>query len=248
MNSKHAVVLTILVHATLMLAAYVGLVTFFDFPDILREPVDVYLDRFLEYEALVVFCYALFMWSQVAFVAVVLAIREHLNDAGSAWLRAGTFLGVIAGFAQAIGFSRWAFVVPQLAKSFDTTPEVTLVVIDMLHRFAGIAVGEHLFFCFEALWAGTLGIHLLQTSGDARISRSGACLLLVIAGLIGLYSLEQFGGVFSILGPVNIMAHAALLLWLVGFAIQQALDRRLRPFEVAGLVALWAVLVIPGFF
>lgn len=39
---------------------------------------------------------ALFTWSKVAFETVVLAIREHLKDAGSAWLRTGTYLGVSA--------------------------------------------------------------------------------------------------------------------------------------------------------
>lgn len=248
MNTRHAVVVTIFIHAALMLGAYAGLLVFFDFPEILREPVEVYLKRFQENESIIVFCYTAFTWSQVAFAVVAVVMRERFGETSTAWLRAGTSLGVIAGFAQAIGFSRWAFVVPELARSIHVTPESTLLVLDVMHRFAGVAVGEHLFFCFEALWVGALGMHLWIRPESSHVSRKGVLLLFPIAGLIALYTLEQFGGVFAVLGPINVTAHGALLFWLIGFAIRQAFDRPLYGWEVGGLVGVCAALVMPSFF
>lgn len=248
MNTRLAAVVAILIHAGLILGAYGGLVLFFDFPDILRKPVEVYLARFRANQSIVVLCYAAFTWSQVAFAAVAVILRERFRATSTAWLRAGSSLGVIAGFAQAVGFSRWAFVVPELATSFETAPETTLALIDMLHRFAGVAVGEHLFFCFEALWVATIGLHFMERPEHSHVSRRGALLLLPIALLIGVYALEQFGGVFAALGPINVTAHGALLFWLIGLAIRQAFDRPLYRWEVATLTVVWAALVVPSFF
>ncbi len=210
---RFAVVGTVAVHAALLLTAYLGLVWRFEFPQILREPTDVMLAAFRANQSIVVACYAAFTWSQVAFCVVVLAIRERSAANASPWLRAASSLGVIAGFAQAIGFSRWTFAVPGLAEIADQSPETVEVTLATLHDFAGVAVGEHLFFCFEALWAVGLAIHLIEHPGRTHVSKAGAVLLLCVGIGIAVYSLEQFGGVFAVLGPLNVIAHGVLLFW-----------------------------------
>lgn len=245
MTSRHAVATTILAHAALMLVAYFGLVAYFDFPEILRqEPTDI-LARFQANRSLIEGFYAAFTWSQVAFVLVVLAVAERFRETSTVWLRAATHLGVIAGFAQAIGFSRWPFVVGGLADRAAEAPQVVLPVLETLHQFAGVAVGEHLFFLFESLWVFALAAHLLARPEGSHVSRRGAQALLLIGGAIAVYALEQFGGPFAVLGPINAIAHGALLFWLIGLAVRQAFDRPLRRWEATALAAAWAVIVFP---
>lgn len=243
MNSRNALITIVAVHTLLMLTAYFGLVAVFDFPDILRRDPAVILQKFRDRRAWVQGLYAAFTWSQVAFVCLVLALRERLGDPNAPLLRAATFLGVLAGFSQAVGFARWPFAVGSLADRYEQAPEITLTVLDTLHNFAGVAVGEHLFFCFEALWAIATGMHLLGRPRQVHVSLGAARLLIGIGAAIGIYSLEQFGGPFAVLGPLNVYAHGALLFWLIGLAIAEAARRPLRRWEVGGLALLWIATV-----
>jgi hypothetical protein len=79
-SSSRALSLTIAVHASLMFIGFFGLVAVFDFPDIPREPPPVILETFRSSRTLVQGFYAAFMWSQVAFVCVVLALRERFGE------------------------------------------------------------------------------------------------------------------------------------------------------------------------
>lgn len=246
MTDKHsstrlAFIAVVGVHAALLLTGYFGLVSVFEFPDILRQPPAQILEKFRSQQSLVQAFYAAFMWSQIAFVGVVLAIRERFGPE-SPLLRVATHFGVIAGFAQAIGFSRWPFVIGSLADKYQDAPETTLTVLDTVHRLAGVAIGEHLFFCFETLWAVAVGIHFLRNPIPA-VSKKSAAVLLFIGGAIGVYSLEQFGGWFAVLGPVNVLAHGALLFWLIGVALSEAVKRPLKRWETAALMIAWAVAV-----
>ena len=241
---RYALAATVAVHAVLLFTGFFGLISVFDFPDILRQPPAHILERFQSHRALVQGFYAAFMWSQIAFVCVVLALRERFGENCPPLVRAATHLGVIAGFAQAIGFARWPFVVGGLADRYADQPQVTLAVLDTVHRLAGVAIGEHLFFCFEALWAIAMGVQLLRDPGPTQVSKLGAGLLIVIGAAIGVYSLEQFGGPFAGLGPINVLAHGALLFWLIGVATSELLRRPLRRWERLLLVGLWAATVL----
>ncbi len=243
MTNRHAVAIAVGVHAVLMFTAYFGLTAYFDFPDVLRRPPGEILDLFSQNETKVRWFYAAFMWSQVAFALVVLAVNERLG-ASTAWIRAATPLGVIAGFSQAIGFSRWPFVVPSLADAFSVTPQTSLALLEGVHQLAGVAIGEHLFFCFESLWVLGLASHTYVAGAQVHVTRAQAFALGAIGASIAVYGLEQFGGVFAVLSPINIIAHAALLFWLIGFAISQWQDRPLKRWETVALVLLWLAIVV----
>ncbi len=243
-SSRVALPITIGVHAALMLIAYFGLVAVFDFPDILRRPPAQILEKFQSGRPWVPGFYAAFTWSQIAFVCVVLALRERFGERPCSLLRAATHLGVLAGLTQAIGFARWPFVIGGLADGYAAHPETTLAILDAVHRTVGVAIGEHLFFCFEALWAIALGAHLLRRPEPTHVSPPAAALLVAIGAAIAVYSLEQFGGPFAALGPVNVLAHGALLFWLIGLAISELACRPLRRWESLALAGLWAVTVL----
>lgn len=81
-----------------------------------------------------------------------------------------------------------------------------------------------------------------------------AGVLLAIGAGILIYTLEQFGGVFAALGPLNVLAHGGLLFWLLGLAWllfnaedAPALPLRLSRFATALLLAGYVAGVAPAF-
>ncbi len=65
--------------------------------------------------------------------------------------------GGAAGTVQVVGFARWTFAVPYLAGSYvdpasgPATRDATVVAFEVLHRFVGGALGEHLGFALTAV-------------------------------------------------------------------------------------------------
>ncbi len=214
--------LTMFIFSGLMLAAYFGLVMYFEFPDVLRLETTEMMKIFINHQSEIIFFYYLFVLSQVTFILLVLMLGHYYREQPSLWLTLATGLGILAGLCQAFGFLRWPFLVPYLAQIVQdpatsvASKEAALVVFQSIHNFAGIAIGENLFFLLEGLWAISFAIHLYQ---NQLLSKN----LVLIPGLAGvmilIYSLEQFGGVFSVLAPLNIVAHGALVFWFIALAI-----------------------------
>ena len=244
--------------AVAMLAAYFGLVTFFEFPDILRTGREHMLKLFLQNKEVVVPFYYLFVISQVIFVGIVLQMSHYYRDTPSMLLTVATGFGVLAGLCQAIGFLRWPFLVPYLASvisdpaSSAASKEAAEVVFQSFHLFAGVAVGENLFFVLEGVWGICFGLYLVRYQ---HLSKALASVPIVAGVLILVYSLEQFGGAMSVLAPLNVIAHGALVFWFLAlskifFQSNTAINHQNHVGKVATVVlwALYLVIVLPGLF
>jgi hypothetical protein len=118
---------------------------------------------------------------------------------------------VIAGVVQTLGFLRWVFVVPHLATIYSnpTTTiaqrEAVAVVFEAFHRYAGVAIGEHLGYLSTGIW--TIGIAL---------ALSNAALIKPWLSTIG--TLAAAGimlGVFEITGweSAGVINAVSYLLW-----------------------------------
>ncbi len=245
------------VFSGLMLSAYSGLVSYFQFPEVLRFPATELMELFVVNQSKIVSFYYLFVLSQIAFIGVVLTMHHYLSQEASVYLTLSTGFGILAGLCQAVGFARWSFLVPYLAgivqdpASTDTMRETALIVFQSFHNFAGIAVGENIFFVLEGLWALSLSAHLFS-------KRSMSIRLTAVPALSGVailvYSLEQFGGVMSALGPLNVVSHAALVFWFIAlsvtlFSSKNSIDSSTRLHPATTLVVWFAylVIVIPSF-
>ncbi|MCP4432138.1 MAG: DUF4386 family protein [Gammaproteobacteria bacterium] len=241
----------------LMLAAYFGLVTYFQFPDVLRLPTTEMMEIFIANQMKIVGFYYLFVLSQIAFISVVLIMHHYLSKETSVYLTLATGFGILAGLCQALGFARWPFLVPYLAgivqdpASTEVMRETALIVFQSFHNFAGIAVGENIFFVLEGLWAVSLSVHLYT-------KHTMSTRLITVPALSGvailIYSLEQFGGAMAALGPLNVIAHAALVFWFIALSVtlftrETAIDAdtRLNPITTAIIWIAYLAIVVPGF-
>lgn len=193
----------------------------FNFPSILREPAAAAFALFRENQTIIIFGYYIFLLSSLLFIPLTLVLQKVLFQTKSK-----TALNLFAGFGlataifQCIGFVRWIFVMPFLTKSYFDKPEsqqTITIIYEMLNRYAGMSIGEHLGFLVMGFWTICLGLILLQhPSFNKWIGVIG-----VIIGVWLIASiLEHFGGLFSsIFADINMAANTLWTLWLLLIAV-----------------------------
>ena len=191
--------------------------TLFEYPDILRQPTADVLSKFQAGGSnLIAVWYALTL-SAVLFIPLVVLFHQVLAaNEHSTTLRVATVFGIVAGFAQTLGFLRWPFLVPHLAQAYlepgasEAQRAAAAMVFDAFHRYAGMAVGEHLGYLSTSVWTFLVALLMLRTPLFGRaLGLSGMLLALGIA--TGL--LEPAG--FELAGTINTFSYLAWALWLI---------------------------------
>lgn len=181
----------------------------FDYPAILREPPATVLSAFRAGGPGLILTWHAFTMAALALVpvSVALSIDAKRLVTRPALAIGAALTGALAGLAQAIGLSRWVFVVPQLAASGDGD------ALALLNAWGGIAIGEHIGQLLTALFALQLG--LLQLGEHRRaIGSTGIAAALAVAAGTGeglAIALGADGSAFSI---ATIAGFLLLALWL----------------------------------
>ena len=141
-----------------------------------------------------------------------------------------TAFGVLAGFAQVLGFARWPLYVPYLASSYaaaepgSARQEGIVLLYEAANRYSGMTVGEHMGWLCQGLWIVLLGIAVARQRPAAPwlgwLGATLGLLLLLSAG-------EQFQAGFAApLGVLNAVATTAVPLWLIAAGILADATRR----------------------
>lgn len=204
----------------MMLLAGVILVFTFDFPGILRENMETTLGLFIKNKDWTVPAYYLFTLTGISFMTVALLLFKTLDFSKSTIGFLAVVFGVLFGLTSSLGFARWPFLMQHLGQLLSTESndqvETIRIIYNSFHIYAGVSIGENFAFWFEFLWMFLFSTSLLDKADVfpkylARIGQAIGIGMLV-------YSLEQFGGIFSILGPLNMIVHTAQLAWLFAIA------------------------------
>ncbi len=189
----------------------------FEFPDILRRPAAYGLTLFLKNQAYIVPAYYVFMVSGLLFVPLSFALNTVLTPNGSPGLQqalAGT--GLATAIFQAIGFSRWLFVVPFLAGQYARQPaeRPTLALLyETLNRYVGMTIGEHLGFLTMGVWTILLAGLLIQAGLVKR--PFGLVGVLIGTGLIVSIGEHVGGSSAHLLATINFAANTAWSVWML---------------------------------
>ena len=197
----------------------------FDYPDILRQPAAMILERFHAGGAGLVLTWYAFMLSAALMVPVAAALSAQVREIGNVpTLRAIAFAsGAAAGILQAIGLSRWVFVVPGLAR-IQADPTATesaraqaQASFDLLNSWGGVAIGEHLGQIFTVLFVASLAI--AQIASASRLAKSAGIAGLLAALLIALGLGEGIaiatGNAPGMLGLFTVVGYLAFTVWLI---------------------------------
>lgn len=139
----------------------------FDWPDILREPAAVVLPAFVAGGTGLVWIWFATAWTYALLLIPVLLLPAVLGRRDDPVLRAATYVGATSVVLSLIGFLRWVFVVPPLAKSFVTGDASTRTAVDAAwtaqHQFGGALLGEHLGQLLVIGWSVTVSLIILRS-------------------------------------------------------------------------------------
>jgi hypothetical protein len=192
----------------------------FEYPDILRKPTDTILRRFQEGGVPLRRLWYAFAFSAVLFTPVPVMVQQVFQPEAPWYLMVGTAIGVLAGAVQFLGLIRWPFLVSSLADMY-TDPESTqatrdsvAVVFQAFHRYAGVAIGEHLGYIFTSTWTVLLCIAITRT--DVVNPLFGWLGIVPALGvLVGVF--EETG--FKAAGAINAISYILWSVWLIALGI-----------------------------
>jgi len=160
-SDRRTAALSLITSAVIAAVASVGLSVRFGWPDILDAPATEALPAFAEVAGTVQTLFVLQMVASLALVPGVIALHRllaHSRGTDSALL-AVTAFGVLAPVVQCLGWVRWPLVVPGLAERYldpaatATVRDATAASYDLLNAYAGGALGEHLGWLLQGVWA-----------------------------------------------------------------------------------------------
>ncbi len=202
----------------------------FEYPAILRQPTADVLAKFAAGGApLIAVWYALTL-TAVALVPLVLLLHRVLAGRDAPvllWI--ATAFGAIAGLSQTLGFLRWPFLVPHLAQAYlapsasEGQRAAAGMVFEAFHRYAGMAIGEHLGYLSTSVWTVLVAVVMLRTTLLPRwLGAIGAVLGVGIAAGMG----EPAG--WELGGTINTFSYLAWALWLIAIGVT-LLVRRDKP-------------------
>jgi hypothetical protein len=192
----------------------------FEYPGILRKPTDYILRQFKAGGAPLRRLWYAFTFSAVLFSVVPVLVQQIFGPDAPWYLVAGTTLGVLASAVQFLGLIRWPFLVTSLAEIYtgpdasQATRDAAVVVFQAFHRYAGVAIGEHLGYLFTSLWTMLLCLAIIETN-----------LVSPWLGWLGLLpAIGVFMGIFEetgwkAAGAINAVSYLLWSVWLVALGV-----------------------------
>ena len=188
----------------------------FEYPDILRKPTDYILRRFNEGGTRLIATWYAFAFTGVFFIPVAILVHQTFASERTPYMPLATTIGVLAGLVQFFGLIRWTFLVPYLAKTYfepdatQATRDSIAVVFQAFHRYAGVAIGEHLGYLLTSIWTALIALAVTQSPlFSTWLGWIG--FLPAIGIFIGLF--EEAG--FKAAGAINAISYILWSLWLI---------------------------------
>ncbi len=213
--------LLILLEVVTVVLPVVLLGKYFNFPDILRQPAQNAFSLFKAHEFYILIGYYSFLISALVFTPLSYTLKYILQETTHKFasnILVG--LGLLTTIFQGIGFVRWIFVMPYLTtiyfENIHERPHIILMY-EVLNRYVGMSIGEHLGFLAMGFWTICVGIMLIYHKNFPKwIGYTG-----ILLGFLLIVSiLEHFGGKNgAIFGTINFLANTFWTFWLLFIAI-----------------------------
>ena len=160
--------------AVLVNIPYALLIVNFDYPDILRAPVDQILAQFQAGGNGLIYTWLAFAWVGLPMLFGAIMLKHILEKENSLFLETATTIGVIGFVVQVIGLLRWVFVVPVIARIFNdptttkTMGESLSVLFMGINQYGGVVLGEHMGQFFIIVWMSMISAIIYRSPIFAR--------------------------------------------------------------------------------
>jgi hypothetical protein len=194
----------------------------FDYPSVLRSPPGPVLSRFQAGGLRLKLVWYGFMLTAVLLAPLAVLLGQVLARDDLQIIPVATTIGVLAAAVQFLGLARWPFLVPALARAYESpdsspaTREATAVVFGSFNRYLGVAVGECLGYLLTGVWTTLVAIAMFQSSVfEAWLASPGLVVgtLLVVGSFEFVGAFEENG--WKLAGTIVPIAYTAWSLWLV---------------------------------
>lgn len=186
----------------------------YEYPDILRKPVDEILSRFTAEGRRLIVLWYLFALTALLAIPMSLLVYQVFADRFPQLAVASAIVGSLSGLVQAMGLLRWPLLVPTLAAQYSTaTPaqrDTIGIVFNSFHQYVGVVVGEHLGYLFTSGWTLLVAAMMFNTPLFGVIP-AALGLLSALGILVGL--LEPFG--WKPAAGINAISYIAWSVWLL---------------------------------
>jgi uncharacterized protein DUF4386 len=198
----------------------------FDYPDVLRQPTHEVLAHFRRGGSGLLLIWWVFALSAALFAPLAVLLGGELGDADPTVVALSVLTGVLASLVQCLGLIRWPFLVPYLAREAEgvapgsARAEAVDVVFQSLHRYLGVAVGEHLGYTLTGAWSILTGVALVQSD----VIPGWLGLIGVVIGPVFLLSSAEFLGRFEpsgwkLAGQITPIAYILWSVWLIAVGV-----------------------------
>jgi len=202
-NPRRVVIVLIVLAVVLANAAFIGLGSVFNYPDILQESADEILVEFRADEGAIIALFITLALSAALLAPIALLLgRLAANERGRWSIR----VGIAAAVVQVIGLLRWALIVPFLADREDTD------AFETVHTVLGTVVGETFGYLLTATWT----VLIISALGERLAGRwfsflgYGAAALIAVGVLV---PLDVPGADFA-----NFVGYILWSIWMLAFA------------------------------
>jgi len=185
-------------------AAFLGLGSVFDYPDILQEPAEEILVEFRADEGAIVALFITLAVSAALLAPIALLLGRMADNEAGRW---SVRVGIAAAVVQVIGLMRWPLIVPSLADDNDVD------AFDTVHTVLGTVVGETFGYLLTAAWTVLIISALARRLAGRWFSLLGyAAAALIAVGV--LVPLDVPGTDFA-----NFVGYILWSVWMLAFAI-----------------------------
>jgi hypothetical protein len=210
--------------AVLTNVAFTVLGSVFDYPDVLKKPVDEILSAFRAEQGPVVGWFAVLALSAALFAPIAVGVGRLSRSAA---MRAAVPVGIVAAVVQVAGLSRWPLLVPGFAAdAASADPAVASAGrerFETAHQVLGTLIGETMGYALTAAWTILVIVALGRTlAGRWFTVLGGVSAALIAAGVV---SPLQVPGVDA----ANFIGYVLWSGWLVAFAVLLLRARAGRP-------------------
>jgi hypothetical protein len=188
----------------------------FEYPDILRKPTGYILSQFQEGGSRLILTWYSFALTGLLFIPMAVLVNQVFAPEQLPYMALAVTVGVLAGLVQFLGLIRWTFLVPYLAKTYfepdasQATRDSIAIVFQAFHRYAGMAIGEHLGYLCTSVWTALIALALTQSSQfNSWLGWAG--LIPAIGIFVGLF--EEAG--FKPAAAINAISYILWSIWLI---------------------------------
>ena len=213
MNRKLTAALLITA-AVLTNVAFTVLSTIFNYPDVLKEPVEDILAAFRASQGAVTTWFVVLAISAALFAPIAVGVGRLSTRPAMRW---AVPIGIAAAVVQVVGLMRWPLLVPRYAvDAASADPAVAAAARDSFltaHRILGNFIGETLGYLLTAAWTLLVLAALGRLLAGRWFTILGAVsAVLILAGVLSPLNLP-------VIDLANFIGYVLWSIWLVAFGV-----------------------------